>query len=437
MTHGEPSFCMLRRCSVCSLATLLLSKVLERQHSCRREATLQVLHGRVRLSAGDSSWEGRTGTVLKATLTQTGEGGLGGDQRNSHPVVPEASQVAVLYASRRWRRPAGKGCGPVTPSHRIRDPTTIRWVSLEELGCRWRRRSTAAIAATSSGTVPQHPPTAVAPSSYHAAAPGSVGSGSFGAPASRAGVPRRAEVRVGDERCVWQPSPDPPEQPGNEPRRCAVHADAQHRLARGAARVAASAIGVPSLMRSSSRQLNVIHARASGRASSRRTIASVSTIDGIVSTASRSGSAPSRTSSRGSWKATSSSVACRSVRRIRSVGEHGTRTARPTRRRAVSGLPPRAPRPPPGRARRSGGAAPPDPGGRSRAGRTLRKKPGSWHRSRRRLRLEVRAVCPADRVRVVEEEPRADQSSSVRSAPRRSSSEARPPSITRSCRNRR
>jgi quercetin dioxygenase-like cupin family protein len=34
------------------------------EHESPGEATVQVLHGRVRLSAGDSSWEGRTGTVL-------------------------------------------------------------------------------------------------------------------------------------------------------------------------------------------------------------------------------------------------------------------------------------------------------------------------------------------------------------------------------------
>ena len=119
-----------------SLATLPLSKVLERQHSCRREATLQVLHGRVRLSAGDSSWEGRTGTVLKATLTQTGEGGSGWRSTKFGILLyPRLRRSPYFYASRGGGgRPAGKGCGPVTPSHRIRDPTTIRWVSLEELG---------------------------------------------------------------------------------------------------------------------------------------------------------------------------------------------------------------------------------------------------------------------------------------------------------------
>ena len=34
------------------------------EHENPGEATVQVLHGRVRMSAGDSSWEGRTGTVL-------------------------------------------------------------------------------------------------------------------------------------------------------------------------------------------------------------------------------------------------------------------------------------------------------------------------------------------------------------------------------------
>lgn len=34
------------------------------EHESPGEATVQVVRGRVRLSAGDSSWEGRTGTVL-------------------------------------------------------------------------------------------------------------------------------------------------------------------------------------------------------------------------------------------------------------------------------------------------------------------------------------------------------------------------------------
>ena len=33
-------------------------------HASPGEATLQVLHGRVRLTAGDDSWEGRTGDLL-------------------------------------------------------------------------------------------------------------------------------------------------------------------------------------------------------------------------------------------------------------------------------------------------------------------------------------------------------------------------------------
>ncbi|MGH3796622.1 MAG: cupin domain-containing protein [Pseudonocardiaceae bacterium] len=34
------------------------------EHENPGEATVQVLHGRVRLIAGDDSWEGRTGTLL-------------------------------------------------------------------------------------------------------------------------------------------------------------------------------------------------------------------------------------------------------------------------------------------------------------------------------------------------------------------------------------
>lgn len=38
--------------------------VVQNEHDSPGEATVQVLHGRVRLSAGDSSWEGGSGTVL-------------------------------------------------------------------------------------------------------------------------------------------------------------------------------------------------------------------------------------------------------------------------------------------------------------------------------------------------------------------------------------
>lgn len=34
------------------------------EHASPGEATLQVLHGRVRLTAGDDAWEGRTGDLL-------------------------------------------------------------------------------------------------------------------------------------------------------------------------------------------------------------------------------------------------------------------------------------------------------------------------------------------------------------------------------------
>jgi quercetin dioxygenase-like cupin family protein len=42
----------------------MMKGVVNNEHESPGEATVQVLHGRVRLSAGDSSWEGRTGTVL-------------------------------------------------------------------------------------------------------------------------------------------------------------------------------------------------------------------------------------------------------------------------------------------------------------------------------------------------------------------------------------
>jgi quercetin dioxygenase-like cupin family protein len=42
----------------------MMKGVVHNEHESPGEATVQVLHGRVRLSAGDSSWEGRTGTVL-------------------------------------------------------------------------------------------------------------------------------------------------------------------------------------------------------------------------------------------------------------------------------------------------------------------------------------------------------------------------------------
>ena len=42
----------------------MLKGVVHNEHESPGEATVQVLDGRVRLSAGDSSWEGRRGTVL-------------------------------------------------------------------------------------------------------------------------------------------------------------------------------------------------------------------------------------------------------------------------------------------------------------------------------------------------------------------------------------
>jgi quercetin dioxygenase-like cupin family protein len=38
--------------------------VVHSEHESPGEATVQVIQGRVRLTAGDSSWEGRAGTVL-------------------------------------------------------------------------------------------------------------------------------------------------------------------------------------------------------------------------------------------------------------------------------------------------------------------------------------------------------------------------------------
>jgi quercetin dioxygenase-like cupin family protein len=42
----------------------MMKGVVHNEHESPGEATVQILLGRVRLSAGDSSWEGRTGTVL-------------------------------------------------------------------------------------------------------------------------------------------------------------------------------------------------------------------------------------------------------------------------------------------------------------------------------------------------------------------------------------
>ena len=42
----------------------MMEGVVHNEHESPGEATVQVLHGRVRLTAGDSSWEGRPGTVL-------------------------------------------------------------------------------------------------------------------------------------------------------------------------------------------------------------------------------------------------------------------------------------------------------------------------------------------------------------------------------------
>ena len=42
----------------------MMKSVVHNEHESPGEATVQVLHGCVRLSSGDSSWEGRTGTVI-------------------------------------------------------------------------------------------------------------------------------------------------------------------------------------------------------------------------------------------------------------------------------------------------------------------------------------------------------------------------------------
>lgn len=42
----------------------MMKGVVHNEHESPGEATVQVLRGRVRMSAGDSSWEGRAGTVL-------------------------------------------------------------------------------------------------------------------------------------------------------------------------------------------------------------------------------------------------------------------------------------------------------------------------------------------------------------------------------------
>ena len=42
----------------------MMKGVVHNEHESPGEATVQVLHGRVRMSAGDSFWEGRAGTVL-------------------------------------------------------------------------------------------------------------------------------------------------------------------------------------------------------------------------------------------------------------------------------------------------------------------------------------------------------------------------------------
>ena len=139
---ANPSFGMLRRCSSDSLATLPLSKVSERQHSCRREATLQVLDRR--LSVGRRFvLGGAHRNVLKATLTQTGEGGPVAINEIRHPAVPEASQVAAFYrVTWRWRPPSRKGVvGPVAePPHPRPDHDPLG----ESRGARLSRRVGAA-----------------------------------------------------------------------------------------------------------------------------------------------------------------------------------------------------------------------------------------------------------------------------------------------------
>ena len=42
----------------------MMKGVVQNEHESPGEATVQVLEGRVKLSAGDSTWEGRKGTVL-------------------------------------------------------------------------------------------------------------------------------------------------------------------------------------------------------------------------------------------------------------------------------------------------------------------------------------------------------------------------------------
>jgi quercetin dioxygenase-like cupin family protein len=42
----------------------MMKGVVQNEHESPGEATVQVIHGRVRLSAGDVTWEGRPGTVL-------------------------------------------------------------------------------------------------------------------------------------------------------------------------------------------------------------------------------------------------------------------------------------------------------------------------------------------------------------------------------------
>lgn len=42
----------------------MMKGVVQNEHESPGEATVQVIQGRVRLSAGDSTWEGRPGTVL-------------------------------------------------------------------------------------------------------------------------------------------------------------------------------------------------------------------------------------------------------------------------------------------------------------------------------------------------------------------------------------
>ena len=171
-----------------------------------------------------------------------------------------------------------------------------------------RRRSTAAIAATSSGTVPQHPPTAVAPSSYHAAAPAR----------SRVWVLRRASF--GARR-------RPTSSRGSGRRRAVC-------LAAVAGSAGAARQRTPAVCSSRRRPAPPRSRRRGGRIGDRRSVADAL----LVAAAERHPRAslgarveqahdrlglddrrdrldgeqirlgPSRTSSRGSWKATSSSV---------------------------------------------------------------------------------------------------------------------------------